>query len=292
LLVVLGVFVAIPTLAAPAFTPFLAVDVNGYNAGGGQVMGPTSAGYQGWEAAEGLLLPPAIDWSGSGGSGLPKVFSTSEGSITATMTGIGAALGARNRGANAGALGALTQDFVFAQRNFALDGLGRNYIKLAFSGLIPGQLYEVTTFAREAAFSNGDSFEAWTDRVALGGLDGPRAWMDTHVGLGASYSAAVGGVNNPIPTIIRTPVSGPDSADPYAYSATMLSLADAVGVVTVYGWSDGNNFDPTTQGASLLNGFQIAIAVPEPGPLALVGVGLISALFRRRRSSGRTCNRA
>jgi len=281
LLMALG---ATQALAAPSFTPFLAVDINGYNAGGGQVMGPTATGYEGWEAAEGLLLPPSIDWSGGGAAGLTRVFSTSEGNITATMSGVGVSLGARNRGANGGALGELTQDFVFAQRDFGLGGLGRNYIELTLSGLSPGQQYEVTAFAREPAFSNSDSFQAWTDRAALGGLDGPSAWLDANIGAGASYLAAPGGVNNPIPTLVRAQESGPDSSDPYAYSASILSFADAGGVVTIYGWADGNDFDPDTQGASLLNGFQIAAVIPEPGTLTLVGAGLIGILIWRRRT--------
>ncbi len=279
-----AVMSAMPAFAAPVFTPFLSVDLNGYNAAGGQVLGPTATGYQGWEAVEGLFLDPSIDWGGSGAAGLTRVFSTSEGNITATMTGVGASRGARNRGTNLDALGDLTQDFVFAQRDFA-QGLGRNYIKLTLSGLSPGQPYEVTTFAREPAFGDADSFAAWTDRAALGGLDGPAAWLDAHVGAGASYLAAPGGTNNPIPTLVRAQESGPNSLDPYAYSATFLSFADGSGFVTLYGWSDGNDLDATTQNAALLNGFEIGRVVPEPGTLVLVGTGLICVGRLRRRKT-------
>lgn len=269
--------------AAPAFTPFLAVDINGYNAGGGQAIGPTATGYQGWEAAEGIFLDPSIDWGNSGVAGLTTVFPTSEGNITANMLGVvpNSFRGARNRGANAGALGELTQDFVFAQRN--VEGFGQTFIKLSLSGLIPGQQYEVTAFAREPFNGGADSFQAWTDRAALSGLDGPGAWMDVNFGAGALYQPAPGGVNNPIPTFVRSPTSGPDSADPYAYAATFFSSADAVGVLTFYTWADPNSYTGT-QTATLFNGFQIATAVPEPGTLALAGLGLICALGLRRRN--------
>jgi hypothetical protein len=267
------------TWAVPAFSPFLAVDINGYNAGGGQSIGPTRAGYQGFEAAEGLFLPPAVDWGNSGAAGLTNIYATSEGNITANMIGVApnSFLGARNRGANAGALGELTQDFAFANRG--VDGFGQHHIKVTLSGLLPNQQYEVTTFARDGFNGGADSFQAWTDRAALGGLDGPGAWMNTNVGAGALYQPAAGGVNNPIPKHARSPISGPDSADPYAYAATFFSTADAGGVLTFYGWADPNSYSGT-QTATLLNGFQVAI--PEPGGLAL-GAALVGVVSRRRR---------
>lgn len=273
-------------VAAPSFTPFLAVDINGYNAGGGQSMGPTGSGYLGWEAAEGLFLDPSIDWGNSGAAGLTKVFPTSEGAITANVIGVAPSSfrAARNRGLNAGALTELTQDFVAAQRG--LEGFGQHYIKLTLSGLVPGQQYEVTAFARDAFNGGADSFQAWTDRAALGGVDGPGPWMDAHFAPGAIYQPIFNGGNNPIPTIDRTRTSGADSADPYAYSTTFLSLADASGIVSVYGWADPNTF-AGAQTASLLNGFQIAL-VPEPSGILVLSLGLMSALGRRR-SAQRAC---
>jgi hypothetical protein len=287
-------------LAAPLTTPFLAVDINGYNAGGGQSIGPTAAGFQGLEAAEGLFLDPSIDWGNSGAAGLTKVFSTSVGNITANLRGIApsSTLGARNRGANTGALTDAYQDFVFAQRNVA--GFGQHFVRVALSGLTPNQAYEVTTYAREP-FNGGTgidsataSFEAWTDRAALGGLDGPGAWMDANVGAGALYQPVFTdadmdpmtpdvntGYKNPIPTLARTPISGPDSADQYAYAATFTSTADAGGVVTFYGFADPNGYSGT-QTASLLNGFQVGI-VPEPASAALLAVAFVGVAGLRRR---------
>ncbi len=88
-LVVAGAFVPVTQIVvAPTFTPSLAVDVNGYNAGGGQSIGPMAAGYLGWEAAEGLFLERSIDWGNSSAAGLTRVFPTSEGNITANIIGV------------------------------------------------------------------------------------------------------------------------------------------------------------------------------------------------------------
>jgi hypothetical protein len=268
-------------VAAPLFDPFLAVDINGYNAGGGQSIGPTGAGFQGFEAAEGLFLAPSIDWGNSGAAGLTQVFPTSEGNITANMIGVApnSFRGARNRGANAGALSDVLQDFVFAQRN--VEGFGQHYIKLTLSGLTPGDTYEFTGYAREPFNGGADSFQGWTDRDRLGGLDGPGAYMDANFGAGSLYQPAPGGVNNPIPTAVRTATSGPDSADPYAYSATFNAMADAGGVIAVYTWADPNTYSGT-QTATLLNGFQLAV-VPEPASVLLLAAGLVSLSGCRRR---------
>ena len=273
-----------PAFAALAFAPFLSVDVNGYNAGGAQTLGPTEAGFQGWEMAEGLFLDPSIDWPSSGAAGLTKVFATSEGNVTANLVGVApnSVRLARNRGANTDALGDVTQDYVAAQRDPAI-GFGRNYVKLTLSGLQPLTPYEFTAFARDHFNGGGDSFEAWTDVNALGGVDGPSAWLDANVGAGASYQPAPGGVNNPIPKLARAPISGPASpGDAYAYAATFLSTTNASGVLQIYGWSDPNASNGV-QGAALLNGFQIGGPVPEHSTLALASLCGLLALAHRRK---------
>jgi hypothetical protein len=267
-------------MAAPTFTPFLSVDVNGYNAGGGQALGPTEPGYQEWEMAEGLFLDPSIDWGNSGAAGLTKVFPTSEGNITANLKGIvpNSFRGARNRGDNSDAQGDMTQDFVFSQRG--VEGFGQHYHKLTLSGLIAGQIYEFTGYARDHFNGGADSWQAWSDRGFMG-TDGPGAWMDANVGAGALYQPAPGGVNNPIPTKWRSPTSGPASVDPYGYAATYRAVADGSGVLELYTWADPNSFSGTMT-ATLLNGFQLAVA-PEPTSLAMLAMGLIGLLFVRRR---------
>jgi hypothetical protein len=293
LAVVVGALVVVTqVVAAPVFTPFLSVDVNGYNAGGGQSIGPTAAGYQGFEAAEGLFLPPAIDWGNSGAAGLTNVYTTSEGNVTANIKGIApnSFLGARNRGANAGASSDLDSDFVFAQRN--VDGFGQHHIKLTLSGLTPGQLYEFTGYTREpfnGSLPPSGSFQRWTSRDTLGGLDGPGAYMDTNFGAGSLYQPTPGGGNNPIPSLpgngplSRQATSGPDSADPYAWAHTFRAKADAGGVLELYTWADPDSYSGT-QTATLLNGFQLGVA-PEPTSLAMFAIGLLGILFAGRRRS-------
>jgi hypothetical protein len=279
LVVTLGTL-AIATQAIALPVPFLSVDVNGYNAGGGQTIGETQAGYQGWEAAEGLFLDPAIDWSASGAAGLTQVFSTSEGNITANLVGVGPSRGARNRGDNSDAQGDMTQDFVFAQRDQAI-AFGRHYIKLTLSGLAAGSTYQFTGYARDHFNGGTDSFQAWSDLTRLDGLDGPAAWLDANVGAGASYQPAVGGTDNPMKTGSRSAVSGPAASDPLAFAGSFATTADPNGIVTVYGWADPNSFSGV-QGASLLNGFQLG-HVPEPASLVLFAFGLAGVALRRVR---------
>jgi hypothetical protein len=258
-------------------------------------------------------LDPSIDWGNSGAAGLTKVFATSAGNITANLRGIappGSDLGARNRGGDGTAYplqGAL-QDFVFAQNNtsFGGGGFGQNFVRLQLSGLIPNQAYEVTMLAREQAFADEArefgqptaSAQAWTDIAALGGVDGPGAWMDAnrdpdpavYLGVYTDHDMdpntpdADTGYKNPIPTLARSPISGLDHADdPYYYSATFRSTADAGGRLVVYGWSDANTYGGSTiQRASLLNGFQLGL-VPEPGAMVLFAFGLAGIGSVRRR---------
>jgi hypothetical protein len=268
--------------AAPLFTPFLSVDINAYNAGGGQTIGPTAAGFQGWEMAEGLFLDPSIDWPGSGAAGLTKVFSTGQGNITANLQGVvpNATRGARNRGANTDVLGDLTSDFVFAQRDGAI-GFGRNYVRVQLSGLAPNQTYEITAWARDHFNGGADSFQAWSDISHLGGVDGPSAWLDANVGAGASYQPAVGGTLNPIPTWARSAVSGPAGADAYTYAATFPAVSNGSGVAVFYGWTDANSFSGV-QGAALLNGFTVGLA-PEPASAGLFAMALLGLSNIRRR---------
>jgi hypothetical protein len=211
----------------------------------------------------------------------------------------------RNRGANVGGFPELTQDFAAAQRG--LNGFGQNYIRLQLSGLLPNQNYEFTGFSRESAFQDPAwtgtgqqaSYAAWSDLARLGGLDGPGPWMNANVGANAVYqpiwfdhdaNAGTPDVptiyKNPIPTIARSPVSGPDSlssSNPYYHSATFITKSDANGVAVVFVWSDPNGYGPNSQGASLLNGFQIGLNVPEPGTVGFVSFGLVGLVGLRRR---------
>lgn len=93
------------------------------------------------------------------------------------------------------------------------------------------------------------------------------------------------GYKNPIPTLDRSQVAGPDSlsqGNTFFHSAVFDVMSDASGVVTVYTWSDPNGFGSTVQGASLLNGFSLS-NVPEPASMAMFALGLVGIAGLRRR---------
>lgn len=318
---VVGALTAAQAVASgPSVSRFLSVDINGYNAGGGQSLGSTQAGFQPWEMATGLFLDPAIDWGNSGAAGLTKVFATSEGNITANVKGVapGSELGARNRGVptpDYPLRGAL-QDFVFAQNNTtppadpnvgpAGGGFGQNFIRLELSGLIPGQRYQFTGLVREQAFNSADrefdqpamAAQAWTDVATLGGVDGPGAWLNANVGPNATYQGIYvdddadpntplvnTGYKNPVPTLARRQITAFDHPlDPYYYSAVFGTTADANGKIVIYTWSDANTYGGSNvQRATLLNGFELGI-VPEPTSLVLFALGVVGVAGRRRRA--------
>jgi len=284
----------------------LAVDID-LQRGPTGVVGPTQAGFQSWKIvadADPLdgAYDPLTDWNTNGGVpiGLSKTF----GSLTVNLGGAtyNAAVRAdsrsgRDRGANTGGNPDLYRDFVFEQIANQASGasFGRNYIKIVVSGLTPNQTYNFTGFAREPAFNSVDftdpnapsvSFQAWSGINKLGGFDGPAAWLDANVSPGAAYAPAIGGTNNPIPTLGRSQVSGPDSlsaGNVLYHSATFSPVADATGKITVYTWSDPNSPQiAQTQGATLLNGFLIE-TVPEPASLVLVSMGALGLLIAGRR---------
>lgn len=275
-------------LAAPLYSPFLAVDING----GQGVYGPTqpvqagepaNPGWQGWNVNDGDLfgtLPITVT----------KSFPTAgvaSGSVNVSMTAVGVSGTARLRSmASSEPWGDMQRDFVMTTRNTS-GGFGRHYFQFDFSGLDPNKSYEITMFnfdPNSSQTGNDRGYMAW-------GIQNPATWLDTNVGTGQSYQPAVGGVSNPIPTLARVPDTGPwpsqsgaggtFSGGFYYYSGSFVVTANGAGAASVYGWSDPNSYNSQT--ASLVNGFQIS-PVPEPTAIVLVGLGVVGLVANRRRS--------
>lgn len=274
------------TLAAPINTPFLGVDINGGQSTYGptqpvQAGEPANPGWQGWNVNDGdfFVSPTTVTKS------FPTAGVTS-GAVNVSMTGVGVSLTARLRGMNSTEpWGDMQRDFVIANRNTNI-GFGRHYLQFDFSGLDPNTAYEITMFNYDPNSSqtgNDRGYMAW-------GTQNPATWLDTNVGSGQNYQPAVGGVNNPIPTLARVPDTGPWPSQPgaggtfaggfYFYSGSFIVNADGAGKASVYGWADPNSY--SSQTGSLVNGFQIG-AVPEPASILLIGFGLVAILANRRR---------
>src|SRR5690606_31388833 len=138
------------------------------------------------------------------------------------------------------------RDFVFVGHT-ASTGLGRDFIRLEISGLLPGT-YEFTGWNYDDSHSDAAlKFAAWTDMNTLGGADGPAAWLDTNVGAGQSYqptNQGTPGYKNPIPTLARTTMTGgwPSNFTTYTYASSFLVTSDGVNPVVLYTWADLDDY--------------------------------------------------
>jgi hypothetical protein len=278
--------------ATPMFAPFLSVDVNG----GQTTVGPTQEDWTGRNVLDGSLA-----WSFSPSTlnnSYPVSTSiVSSGQVDVALTGVGVTLASRDRmnppwngDTNACChepLAHVYRDFAYSTRDTNI-GFGRHYIEIEFSGLDVGQTYEITTLAYDQS-STGEG-EAESAGYMAWSLFNPAQWMDDNIGSGENYQPAINGVNNPVPTKYRAPVSGgwPSNyggfeAGMYHYSGSLRAKADSNGEIHVYGWADPNSYSAQT--ISMIGGYEIGLA-PEPTSLVLWGLGLIGiGLYGRRRRS-------
>ncbi|MFK7849814.1 MAG: PEP-CTERM sorting domain-containing protein [Akkermansiaceae bacterium] len=169
---------------------------------------------------------------------------TTAGNILVTFTG---QQGDFDRGASGGTNNSLYRDFIFDNNGGSPDIT----ITLSGAGIAASSDYIMTFYA----YDSGDSSRR-TGIIGINGTTGPT--------LGPVVSQGTG---------------VPDSLDEYAVTGTFTS--DGVGNLTfgIDGLPGGNE-------RTVINGFQldaVAVAVPEPSTTALLGLGGLALILRRRK---------
>jgi hypothetical protein len=157
-------------------------------------------------------------------------------------------------------------DLVFA------GGSGSNvqstsFLKVGFSGLTAGQLYKVALYSYD---SSGGHSENWTATAPT-----------TELGVIGWFDAGTNNFHAPGDEQTITWTAGTEPAP-----AVFTLAADGGGNLAVWGW--GGNGVTGSQGSdtSYLNGFQIALAVPEASAFAMGGAvcGMIGLTYIARRN--------
>lgn len=172
-------------------------------------------------------------------------------------------------------LGDMHQDLIYIPKSDPCIGLGHDYFEFKFlAGLRPDQDYEFTFWGWDSAFNpnndtRGTDWNAW-------GIVNPSTYPDY----------APGDDANKPPMLARAPVYGePYPGVPFdeyydmTYSASFIVHTDGNGRATMYGWQDPDAFEGSFH--MPVNGF--AVAIPEPATVALLGLGGLALLRRRRR---------
>ncbi|MBN2019459.1 MAG: PEP-CTERM sorting domain-containing protein [Sedimentisphaerales bacterium] len=245
--------VCLPVLAEPQNTPFLKVDLNGDN-------GPTQAGWESWS----FERFPTVN-----------TFNNTFGNVGVTITGInyeGVLPQSRNREEppeeNNEYLNNVYRDFLYIPRSTSA-GFGLDYLKIDFSGLNANTYYEFTVFDFDAYYiPESTKYMAW-------GIENPANYP--------SYEPTVGG-GGLAPKLARLHTAGADPCDPsvldpYYYSGSFFVRTNENGQATIYGWADNESWEGSQHAP--LNGF--AIGIPEPGTMALLGIGILALRRRKQR---------
>jgi hypothetical protein len=216
-----------------------------------------------------------------GGSSYYGVTNTVSPTVTATVSesgtassyaqgGGGATMNSRDRGSPSGANG-LNDNDMFRDLLFA-GGSGSNvqssnYLQLSLSGLAPNTAYTVATYSYDSSGGHTTNWTATAPTVS-NGISG--YWAASPVG-NNTFTVPSGGEQSITWTAGTTPA-------PAIFTLT----SDGTGTINLYGWGgDGISGDASAD-TTYLDGFQIAVAVPEPASLGLLAVGGLAMLRRRR----------
>ena len=212
------------------------------------------------------------------GSSITKSFGAVSATISEDVTnnnaqyaqgGGGATLNSRDRGGPTGPAndGDLFRDLLFAGTSGS-NVQGTNYLKLAVTGLTPGQAYTIAAYSFDTTGGHTTNWTATAPTIQ----NAKAGWWDgttdgTFTAPADEQSITWAGGN----TTIQAP-------------AVFTLTADGTGSLALYGFGGNGVTGTQASDTTYINGFQVAVAAPEPASLGLIGLGAVGLLRRRRQA--------